>query len=81
MLSKFTKNLGEEHWIAIKKVMIYIKGTMHYALHFTSYPTMIEAYLDTSWREEKDRTSIGGFVFLLCESAISWKSKKQSVIS
>ena len=42
MLSRFTNNSGKEHWIAIKRVMTYLKGTMHYALHFTNYPSVIE---------------------------------------
>ena len=48
MLSKFTKNPGEEHWIAIERVMAYIKGTMHYALHFTGYSIVIEVYSHVS---------------------------------
>ena len=81
MLSRFTKNPSEEHRTAIERVMAYLKGTMHCALHFTGYPTVIEVYLDASWGREKEGTSTGEFVFLLGGATISWKSKKQSIIS
>ena len=54
LLSRFTKNLSKEHWIAIERVMIYLKETIHYALHFTGYPAVIEGYSDASWGGEKD---------------------------
>ena len=34
-----------------------------------------------SYAEEKDRKSVGGYVFLQAGAAISWKSQKQNVVA
>ena len=35
-LSQYMKNPSNEHWVAIKRVLRYIKGTLNFGLKFTS---------------------------------------------
>lgn len=42
MLSRFTSNLGKEHWIAISRVLKYLKGKPNYGLHYQRYPDVLE---------------------------------------
>ena len=43
-LSRFTSNLNQTHWMAMKLVLGYLKYTQHYALHNNKYLTAIEWY-------------------------------------
>jgi hypothetical protein len=36
-LSRFTSNLGDDHWHALEHVMNYLVGTMDYRIHYSRY--------------------------------------------
>nr|GEW86899.1 zinc finger, CCHC-type [Tanacetum cinerariifolium] len=81
-LSRFTSNPSRQHWKAITRVSKYLRGTMNYGLSFVGYPSVLDAYLDTSWiNHVEDSSSTSGWVFLLGGGAISWASKKQTCIT
>jgi hypothetical protein len=50
-LSRFTSNLGSDHWCALERVMRYLRGTSAYGLHYTGYPTVLEGYSDSNWNK------------------------------
>ncbi|GJQ96314.1 hypothetical protein Tco_0007453 [Tanacetum coccineum] len=81
-LSRYTSNLGTQHWQAIHQVSKYFKKTMNYRLTYTSYPSVLEDHTDASWiNNTKDNSSTSGWVFLLGGGVISWASKKQTYIT
>nr|GFA71150.1 hypothetical protein [Tanacetum cinerariifolium] len=81
-LSKFTSNPSRQHWHAITRVFMYLKGTMNFCLSYVGYPSVLEAYLDASWiHHVEDSSFTSGWVFLLGGCAISWASKKQTCIT
>ncbi|XP_075515358.1 secreted RxLR effector protein 161-like [Primulina tabacum] len=81
-LSRFTSNLGVEHWKAIIRLLRYLKYTCDHGLHYTKYPAVIEGYSDANWISDmKYSKSISGFVFTLGGAEIAWKSSKQTVIA
>ncbi|GJZ10956.1 zinc finger, CCHC-type containing protein [Tanacetum coccineum] len=81
-LSRYTSNLGTQHWQAIQRVLKYLKKTMDYILIYTGYPSVLEGYTDASWiSNTEDNSSTSGWVFLLAGGAISWASKKQTCIT
>jgi hypothetical protein len=47
-LSRFTSNLGDEHWRALERVMHYLVGTMDYRIHYFRYPVVLEGYGDAN---------------------------------
>ncbi|KAM0055964.1 putative RNA-directed DNA polymerase [Helianthus debilis subsp. tardiflorus] len=81
-LSRFTSNPSAQHWQAVNRLLKYLKGTMHFGLCYSGFPSVIEGYSDASWINNKeDHSSTTGWVFLLGGGAISWASKKQTCIT
>ena len=81
-LSQFSNNPNEEHWIAVKRVLRYIKGTLKLKLKYETGNTNIIGYTDADWAGDVlRRKSTSGFIFLLGNGAISWGSKKQACVA
>ena len=81
-LSRFTSNSNQTHWMAMKRVLGYLKHTQHYALHYNKYPAVIEGYSDANWITVSNEVkSTSGYVFTLGGGAVSWKSSKQTCIA
>ena len=53
MLSRFGNNYTEEHWVAAKRVLRYLKGTADYSLstklNRDTGKATIEVYSDSDW--------------------------------
>ena len=65
-LSRYTSNLGIDHWKAIVKVLRYLRYTRNYGLHYTRYPEVLEGFSDANWISDvKDSKSTSGYVFTL----------------
>jgi len=48
-----------------------------YRLCYTSHPALLEWYNDANWKfNTKDLKFTSGYVFTLCGSIMSWRSKK-----
>ena len=81
-LSQFLNCYGKEHWIAGKRVLRYLKGTMKFGLVFRSTDEPLYGYTDADWGNSlDDRKSFTGYCFLLSGSAISWESRKQCTVA
>ena len=71
VLSKFISNPGKEHWIAVKWVFRYLRGTSDYGLRYQGRPRLermldICGFVDADWAEDLDqRRSTSGYVFSL----------------
>lgn len=73
----------ENHFVAIKCILCYLKGTMHHGLqlYHDSLPSLY-AFMDVDWVGCLDtRHSTSGFCLFYGCSLISWSSKKQSTIA
>jgi hypothetical protein len=78
-LSRYTSNLGEDHWKAIVRVLRYLKYTINYGMR---YPAILDGYSDVNWiSNTNDIKSTSGYVFTLGGVAISWKSSKQTCVA
>ena len=81
-LSTYTSHPGPSHWIAIRRALRYLKGTMSHGLCYSGEPSVLEGYLDASWITNKeDSSSTSGWVFMYGGGAISWFSNKQTRVS
>ena len=71
------------HWKAAKKVLRYLQGTKDHMLTYRKSNLLeVIGYTDSDHCGCEDtRKSTFGYVFLLAEGAISWKSAKQSSIT
>ncbi|RVW50384.1 Retrovirus-related Pol polyprotein from transposon TNT 1-94 [Vitis vinifera] len=78
MLGRYQSDPGLKHWKAAKKVMRYLQGTKDYMLTYKrSEQLEIVGYLDSDYGGCLDSLkSTSGFVFMLANGAISWKSEK-----
>eukprot|EP00253_Pinus_taeda_P031985 PITA_31985 len=67
--------------------LMYLRGTSDYGLCYQGRPGLdrvldIRGFVDVDWAGDMDqRISISGYVFNLFRGAISWMSKKQSVVA
>ena len=81
-LSTYTSHPGSSHWIAIRRALRYLKGTISHGLCYSGEPSVLEGYLDASWITNKeDSSSTSGWVFMYGGGAISWFSNKQTRVS
>lgn len=71
------------HWNAVKRVIKYLKGTMHLGLKFKpNKNACINAFSDSDFAGDTlTRKSTTGFLVYLGNSVISWNSQKQSVVA
>jgi hypothetical protein len=69
MLSRFGNNYTEEHWIAAKRVLRYLKATANYCLssklNRESGKATIDLFSDSDWATGTDRKSVSGIVIVL----------------
>ena len=81
-LNRYTSNPSDDHWKALIRVLQFIKGTISYGLHYTSYPPVLEGYSDANWISgESETKSTSGYVFVCGGAAVAWKSTKQTCIA
>eukprot|EP00253_Pinus_taeda_P002526 PITA_02526 len=83
LISKFMERPKEAHWQAAKRVLRYVKGTKRFGILYTaSECSDLIGYTDRDWAGSvDDRKSTSGYVFHMGSGAISWASKKQSIVA
>jgi Reverse transcriptase (RNA-dependent DNA polymerase) len=82
-ISQFMHSPSTCHWVAIKHILRYLKGTINYGLHIMpSTSFTLHAYADSDWAGcSDDRNSTMGYLVFLGQNLISWSSKKQTTFA
>lgn len=84
-LSQYLSEPKQQHWVAAKHVLRYLKGTVDQELCYRKQENLaLSAYSDADWAaDQNDRRSVTGYCFSLSESGpvVSWKSKKQPTVA
>ena len=81
-LSMFVSNPSNDHWIALKRVLRYLKGTMDFKMCILKEDhAYMNVYVDSSWGNTHNRRSVTGFVIRMGNSSLIWKSKVQPIVS
>jgi hypothetical protein len=83
LVSQFLTIPHSTHYATVIHILCYIKGTMFHGLHFSAHSTLdLCAYFDADWvGDPTNHCSTTGFCFFLRDSLISWRSKKQHIVS
>jgi chaperone required for assembly of F1-ATPase len=83
MLGRYQSNPGREYWQVAKKVLRYLQGTKDYMLMYRrSNELGVIGYSDSDFAGCIDtRKSTFGYLFMISQGAISWKSAKQTIVA
>ena len=81
LLSRFNSDPRTRHLTAAKRVLRYLKRTKDLKLEYKQTGRKLQGFVDSDWANEKDRKSIGGYTFTLGGAAVSWASKKQTIVA
>lgn len=82
-LSQYCEKPLKSHWKAVKRVYRYVKGTQTMGIQYgSSTEPAITGFCDSDWAGcAESRKSTEAFVFMMTGGAISWRSKKQSIVA
>jgi hypothetical protein len=90
VVSKFAQTPGQAHWVAVKRILRYIKGTVNRPLVFRSKGALVNnnkelnvsVFTDADWAGDvDDRRSTSGHVVRIGSSSVIWSTKKQKTVS
>jgi len=73
----------DSHWVAVKRILRYLKGTASYGFHITRGTSFsLHGFTDADWAGSiDDRKSMGGYLVFFGQTPISWKSGKQRTVA
>ncbi|KAG6523782.1 hypothetical protein ZIOFF_013669 [Zingiber officinale] len=83
LVSRYMEDPTTTHLKIAKRILRYIKGTIDFGLFYsTSNHFKLEGYSDSDWGGDiDDRKSTTGFVFFMGDTAFTWMSKKQPIVT
>ena len=83
LLSQFMLAPQENHWQAALRVLAYLKHAPGHGLLYLQHGHLrVEAYSDSSNASDRgDRKSIYGYCTFVGTNLVTWRSKKQHVVS
>lgn len=83
IVSQFVCAPTSVHWAAVMRILSYLRGTLYQSVLFLSTSDLeLRAFSDADWASgQTDRKSTTGYCIFIGDSLISWKSKKQDVVS
>ena len=84
LTSRYQSDPGEEHWIAVKNILKYLRRTKELFLIYGGQEDelVVKGYTDASFQSDRDDfRSQSGYIFLLNGGAVSWKSSKQATVA
>lgn len=82
LLSRFSKNPGKGHWLAVKRILRYLKGTLEMGIVYSKFSEDLTGFCDADWAADVDeRRSTSGYVFTMQGGAISWGTHRQRTVA
>jgi hypothetical protein len=83
VVSRYMEHPTTTHLKAAKRILRYIKGTTNLGLYYSvSDDYKLVGYSDSDWGGDvDDRKSTTGFVFYIGNTAFTWMSKKQPIVT
>ncbi|KAM0989066.1 hypothetical protein FF1_013044 [Malus domestica] len=83
LVSRYMENPTTTHLKTVKRILRYLKGTVNFGLFYSSSDNYkLVGYSDSDWAgDSEDRKSTTGFVFFMGDTAFTWMSKKQPIVT
>ncbi|XP_040957855.1 secreted RxLR effector protein 161-like [Gossypium hirsutum] len=83
IVSRFMEEPVYSHWKALKRILRYIQGTVSLGLFYSNMEDYkLIGYSDSDWCGDlDDRKSTSRYVFFLGNTAFTWLSKKQPIMT
>nr|KYP66220.1 Retrovirus-related Pol polyprotein from transposon TNT 1-94 [Cajanus cajan] len=83
VVSRYMEAPTTTHLKTAKRILRYIKGTTSFGLYYSnSNDYKLVGYSDSDWSGDMDdRKSTSGFVFYMGDTAFTWMSKKQPIVT
>ena len=79
---QFMQNPMQVHFVVVKRILRYLKGTLQFGIHYTKGSLDLIAFSDVDWVGDiNDMRSTTGLVVFLGFNPVSWTSKKQQTVS
>ncbi|KAJ9556373.1 hypothetical protein OSB04_010987 [Centaurea solstitialis] len=82
-LSQFMHAPTSLHWIALKRLLRYLHGTLYHGIILRKNSSLtLHGFTDADWAGDKDNyRSTSGYIVYLGSNPISWSSKRQSTLA
>lgn len=80
-LAQHTNNPRKSHWLAAKRVLRYLKGTLNKSLVLQDHDEQLNGFVDSDWGAAPNRRSCSGFLLLLGNCPVSWDSRRQKSVA
>ncbi|GJY90936.1 ribonuclease H-like domain-containing protein [Tanacetum coccineum] len=79
----YMHDLREPHFVALKRILRYVQGTLELGLHlYASATTSLVGYTDVDWAGyPSTRRSTSSYYVFLGDNLLSWSAKRQHTIS
>jgi len=82
VVRRYMKNPGKEHWMVVKWILKYLRGTKNQALCFGGSNIALQGYVDVDMVGDRDdRRNTIQYVFTVGGTTFVWVSKLQSVVA
>ena len=79
---KFMHAPTDIHLMAAKRVLRYLRGSLHLSITFSPGSLELHAYSDVDWvGDPHTRRSTTGYIVFLGTNPLTWVSKKQPIVS
>jgi hypothetical protein len=81
-VSRYASNPTHDHMEAVRRIFLYLQGTINYELTFQGDLRSLQGYSDSDWAGDSATSrSTAGFIFNIGSGAISWSSKRQPTVA
>jgi hypothetical protein len=87
-LAAYTANPSLQHHGALKRILRYLAGTKGYGITYShppesinNNPNIIYGFADAAFANQDDYRSTSAYVFLAAGGAITWRSKKLTMVA
>ena len=83
IVSQYMASPTVDHWVVVEQILCYLKGASGRGILYGNHGhNRLEYFMDADWvRSKEDRRSTSGYCVFVGGNLVSWKSKKQSIVS